>query len=603
MRTNAQADLREYYQRELTYLRKMGRTFAHRYPKVASRLELGPDECADPQVERLIEAFAFLTARIQHQIDSEFPHITSALLGVLYPQFLNPVPAMTVARFEADSDQGKLTSGHLIPRHTSLFAQSPQGVTCRFRTCYPVTLWPVEVTYAGFESTAQFDFLDTLSNVATVLRLRLASRGGPLHEFALQRLRFYLHGDGALVNTLYELLFGHVYRVAVMPDSGTPPVFLPGDTIAPVGFAPEEEVLPYPNQAHAGYRLLQEYFTFPEKFLFFDTDHLDAHASHTSFDILILLDRIPKERLVVDRHTFSLGCTPIINLFHKTSEPLRLDHRKPEYRLIADIRRERWTEIHSILSVSASSNADDDTQTVEPFYAFNHSMAGRDHKAFWHARRGSTGRLDLPGTEMVLSFVDLDFTPSMPPNQTVYAHTLCTNRDLAEQVPAGALLQIEVAAPLAQVSCLGKPTPQFEPPLEGATLWRLISHLSLNYLSLSEGKESLPALREILKLHSVADHPSIQQQIMGIRDMACRQVMRRVGTEAWRGFCRGIEVTLTFDEDLYVGSSAFVFAAVLNHFFALYTSVNSFTQLVIKSQEREGIWTQWPAMGGRQRVL
>jgi type VI secretion system protein ImpG len=388
-----------------------------------------------------------------------------------------------------------------------------------------------------------------------------------------------------------------------MPDSGSRPIFLPDDTLAPVGFAPQEEVLPYPSHAHPGYRLLQEYFTLPEKFLFFDIDHLDAHASQTTFDILILLDRIPKERLVVDRHTFRLGCTPIINLFRKTTEPIRLDHRKPEYRLIPDIRRERWTEVHSIDSVSASSNASDDTQHIAPFYSFNHHLESRDHKAFWHARRVPMARLDLPGTEMLLSFVDLDFTPTLPPLQTVYAHTLCTNRNLADQLSAGTLLQVEEAAPLARVSCLGKPTPQFEPPLEGATLWRLISHLSLNHLSLSTGKESLEALREILKLYNVANHASTYQQIMGIREMACRQVVRHIGTEAWRGFCRGTEVTLTFDEDLYVGSSAFVLASVLNHFFALHSSVNTFTHLIIQSHQREGIWHRWTPMGGRQAVL
>jgi type VI secretion system protein ImpG len=153
------------------------------------------------------------------------------------------------------------------------------------------------------------------------------------------------------------------------------------------------------------------------------------------------------------------------------------------------------------------------------------------------------------------------------------------------------------------VFCLSKPTPQREPPLAGAALWRLISHLSLNHLSLSEAQDSLQALREILQLYSVADRPSIQQQIMGICQMSCRSVVRRVGTEAWRGFCRGTEVTLWFDEDLYVGSSAIVFASVLNHFFALYASVNSFTQLIVKSQQREGIWKQWPPMAGRQPVL
>jgi type VI secretion system protein ImpG len=256
----------------------------------------------------------------------------------------------------------------------------------------------------------------------------------------------------------------------------------------PVGFAAEEAVLPYPRQAHAAYRLLQEYFTFPEKFLFFDLQHLEAHASHTAFYILFLLTR-PPNGLAVDRHTFCLGCTPIINLIRKTTEPIRLDHRTTDYRLIPDLGREPWTEIHSICSVSASSTTADATKAIEPFFSFNHHLAARDHKAFWHARRVPSSRPDLPGTDLLLSFVDLDFTPAQPATQTVYVHTLCTNRDLAEHLPAGAILQVEEAAPLARISCLSKPTLQLAPTLEGGTLWRLISHLSLNHLSLRRAGE------------------------------------------------------------------------------------------------------------------
>jgi type VI secretion system protein ImpG len=202
-----------------------------------------------------------------------------------------------------------------------------------------------------------------------------------------------------------------------------------------------------------------------------------------------------------------------------------------------------------------------------------------------------------------LTFLDLDFQPHQPPTQTLFAHTLCTNRDLAAQLPAGTLLQIEEAAPLARIVCLNKPTAALPPPLNGATQWRLISHLSLNYLSLSAGRESLLALREILRLYNFADRPSIHQQINGIRELSSRKVVRRLGTEAWRGFCQGTEVRLVFDESLYVGSSAFLLAAVLQHFFALYTSVNAFTQLVIHSQQREGIWKQWPPTAGEQIIL
>jgi len=203
----------------------------------------------------------------------------------------------------------------------------------------------------------------------------------------------------------------------------------------------------------------------------------------------------------------------------------------------------------------------------------------------------------------MISFVDLDFNAKLPPDQTVFAHVMCTNRDFATQLPDGAVLQIEDVAPIARITCLGKPTLPAYPPLGGSTLWNLISNLSLNYLSLSGGADSLHALREILRLYSFSDQPSTHQQVQGIREMMCRRVTRRIGTEAWRGFCHGTEVTLVFDEKLYVGSGPFLMGAVLSRFLALYGSVNSFTQLVIKSQQREGEWKRWHPVAGTQELM
>lgn len=606
---NDREDLLRAYWRELTYLRTMGAAFAETYPKVAGRLELGQGPSPDPHVERLIESFAFLTARIQHNLDSEFPEIAAELLNVLHPHYLKPVPSMTVARFEVDPDRGKLTTGHLVPKHTPLFAESPNGPVCRLRTCYPVTLWPVEVASAGFESTAQFDFLDRETGVATVLRLRVEAAGGTsLSELDLGSLRFFLNGDRMLVDTLYELLFCHCRGVALLPEGSSRPVRLPPSVIQPVGFGADEEVLPYPRHSHPAYRLVQEYFTFPEKFLFFDLGGLAAHGSERAFDVLVLLGRVPRERLLVSRETFVLGCTPVINLFPKTSEPVRVDHRKSEYLLVPDKFREKTTEIHSILSVSGSSDPRKRVRVYEPFYSFSHHMSERGHATYWHSRRVPSLRKDVPGTDTILSLLDLDFRPERPAGETIYAHTLCTNRALASELPEGALLQTDEGMPVARIVCLSKPTPQISPPTDGSSLWRLVSHLSLNYLSFTGagragGEEALKALREVLKLYCFSEHAPAHQQIQGIREMALEPTVRRVGGEGWRGFRRGTQVTLTFDESAYVGGGAFLLASVLNRFFALYASINSFSQLVIKSQQREGEWKRWPPMAGEQTVL
>ncbi|MCX6598757.1 MAG: type VI secretion system baseplate subunit TssF [Acidobacteria bacterium] len=611
MATNETESLLRYYSSELSYLRRLSASFARRYPKIAGRLELHGGESADPHVERMLESFALLTARLQRRLDGEFPEITTALLGVLYPHLVDPVPPMTIARFEVDAARGKLTSGHLIPAGSQLFARTSTNLTCRFRSSYPVTLWPIKVVEADLESEAQYNFADP--RATAVLRLKLEAVGCQFEELDIEHLRFYLHGDGQLPHTLYELLFGHVLKVALLPEgSGKEPVYLPAGCIRPVGFAADEGVIPYPPHALPAYRLLQEYFLFPEKFLFFDLGHLDLRGPGpdqprllrgSTVEVVIQLDLRPSGRLSIDRETFSLGCTPAINLFRRTSEPIRIDQRRHEYVLDPDMRRERTTEIHSITAVSSSSNPMDPAQGIDPFYSFRHRLDGGEQRAFWYARRVPTRQEDLPGTDVLLSFADLDFNPAVPPEQVVFAHLWCTNRAFAAELPVGAMLELEDVVPLRDIRCLTKPTPPFYPPLGGASLWQLISNLSLNYLSLTDPQEGLAALREMLRLYSFSEQPSVHRQIQGLMSLSCSRKTRRVGSEPWRGFCYGTEITIKLNKENFAGSGAFLFGAVLDRFFALYASLNSFTELVVTASDREGIWKRWPPRSGEQALL
>jgi type VI secretion system protein ImpG len=606
MADSSQEELLRYYLSELTYLREMGAAFADQYPKVANRLELSLDESPDPHVERLLESFAFLTARIQRNLDQQFPEITSALLDILYPHYLNPVPSMTVVQLEPDPEQGLLTTGYEIPRHTPLYAEAhgADELAARFRTCYPVTLWPLEVSHGGLESSNQYNFLDGRSDVVSVVRIRVEARGISLGEMELDRLRFYINRELKAATDLHELIFAQLSGVMLLTDGSDQPIDLGLDAVRPVGFGADEAVLPHSKRSHPGYRLLQEYFTFPRKFLFMDVQGLGQGLAGEFFDLLLLLGKPPDTDLMIDTETFALGCTPAANLFLKTTEPIRLNHTKTEHRLVPDAHREASTEIHSISSVSMSSDDSDATRRLKPYYSFDHESVEGADRTFWFARRVGTGRRDLPGTEMLLTLVDLDFDPRVPGIQTVFAHTLCTNRRLAEQLPVGAKLQSELGAPLRSIEALHKPTPQLDPPLGGETRWRLVSHLALNHLSLQSGPEGLAALREILLLYAEYDNKSVQRQVNGIREMHCRPVVERLGHDAWRGFARGMEVRLVFDVSAFPGSNAFLFASVLRSFFALYASVNSFTRLVVEDSRRPGeIWKKWPALAGTREFL
>ncbi|WP_173012724.1 type VI secretion system baseplate subunit TssF [Niveispirillum sp. SYP-B3756] len=599
----------EAYERELLYLRNEGAEFAAAYPKVAGRLDFNGHESRDPHTERLLESFAFLTARIQRTLDADFPLIPAALLEATYPQLVAPVPSMAIARFEVDAGQARAALGFQLPDNIALFAQSTQeGLTCHFRSCYPLRLWPVEVAGMDLQMPERFPTLARLGATAGVLRLRLRALGTlTFADIRPDRLRFYLDADPMLAGILYELLLNNCHSVVLKaPGEGAAITLLPADAIRPVGFAEDEDVLPFPGHSHQAYRLIREYFCFPQKFQFIDVAGLSGWPAGQEAELLFLLDRVPDRAERLDRIQVRTNCTPIINLFPKTSEPVRLDQTQVEYKLTPDSRWERSCEVHSITKLSSVSNPGDDSRLVRPFFSYDHHAARAGADCFWIARRRPAVRADMPGSDIWLSLVDLKLDPGQPPSQTLYAHTLCTSRGMAEQLAPGTLLNLEVDAPVARVSCLNRPTRQIAAPQQGETLWQLVSSLSLNQLSLGDAtapEASLRALREILILYGHGGGAEVQQQAAGLYSLSARSLVRRIGSEAWRGFVRGTEVTLTLDETQFIGGSAFLLATVLDRFLALYAGINSFTQLVLKSRQRDGVWKTWPARVGARNVL
>ncbi len=590
-------DLLEFYQRELQYLRNAGTDFARTYPKIAGRLELGPDGSADPHVERLIEAFAYLTGRVQRSIEADFPRLTEALLDTLYPTLSSPVPAMAIARFSVDAPA---PTGITVPRGTPVSAIAEGDLRCRFRTCYDVELWPLSMAAPAVLATDRWSFLDNDPAVA-VLRLELSGGPDTFAALAGRRLRLHLGGDAIGASRLLELILTGSDRVAYV-RGGRATIRPQGECVRLVGLAEDEAVLPAPGQGHPAYRLLQEYFVFPEKFRFVDLA-IPETAGEGPLEILFLLPFLPPRGLTLAPDSLQLGCTPIINLFAKVAEPIRLDRRRGEYRVMPDARLDRVSEVHSIVEVVGHTLTGDRRTVYRPYFSVDHGGDADTPQSFWAARRVPTDRREAPGTDVNLSFVDLDMAPADPPDRTIIVRCLCTNRLLPEQVPVGAKLQVEQPASGARAECITRPTPPRPPPMAGQTPWRLVSHLSLNYLSVAEGEASLDALREMLRLYAPPLDAAAEQQVQGIRGLACRRVTRRVGAGVRAAMCRGLALTLDFDERRYVGASAFVLASVLETFFGLYASVNAFTQLSITSQQRSGVWYAWPARIGSRTLV
>jgi len=609
-------DLLLYYERELDYLRKSAMLFAEKHPKVASRLALEPTKCEDPHVERLLEAFAFLTARVHLKLDDEFPEISEALLSVVYPQLVRPVPSMSIVEFQLDPDKGKLTGGVTIPRHTPLYSKPVSGVPCTFRTCYETKLWPISVQAGELSATSRLKPAVRSSDSALAIRLELrCARDLSFAALRPPSLRFYLDGESGFVNTVYELLFSRLNRIVIRdltPNSGRSPVILPASALQAVGFDRDDAMVPYPASSFAGHRLLMEYFAFPEKFLFVELSELHAVAEAgfgEAIEVIFLLSdvegngRLQRLELELSKKTFRLGTSPVVNLFPQVAEPIQLNQRRAEYPLIPDVRRPYSVEVFSIDEVAGINTTDQTTMSYEPFYSLRHSERGRERGCFWLARRRPSNRLNDDGSDVSLSLIDLSMRNADPAATLLSIRTTCTNRDLPGRLPFGnqdSDFEMEGPVAMKRIVALRKPTATIRPPMGQGILWRLVSHLSLNYLSLVE--EGTDALKEILRLYDVGRTSWAQNVIESIIGIRTRRDVARLVSEQGISLARGLRVEMEVDEERFTGAGAFLFGAVLERFLGMTASLNSFTQLSITTpQRREGLH-EWQPRSGR-RIL
>ncbi len=612
-------ELLAYYERELSFLRQMGAEFAEKYPKIASRLVLEADRCEDPHVERLLEGFAFLAARIHLKLDDDFPEITQALLNILFPHYTRPIPSMTVVELHLDPEQGKLATGLKVPRESVLFSRPVDGYPNKFRTSYDTTVWPLTVSDAQWITPDRLKPAVRATDAVAALRLVLTCLPDvTFDQLQLGTLRFYLNGESNLVHALYELLCNNTTQILLReanPNSKKQPVALPASALRPVGFAELEALLPYPRRSFLGYRLLQEYFSFPEKFFFLDLTGLEQLARTGAKDkaeIVLLISPFEREdrqqtlEMGVSPKTMKLACTPIINLFPLTAEPILLDQTRPEYPIVPDVRRTAATEIFSVDDVLTTNPQTQEVIDYEPFYSFRHATL-RDRKqkqAFWHISRRPSNKPNDEGTEVSISLVDLSGRMVCPDADTLTVRCTCTNRDLPARLPFGndaGDFELEGVSAVRKVIALHKPTAPVRPATDKGAFWRLISHLSLNYLSLvNEGRESL---QEILRLYNFGRSTYLEKQIGGIVELKSGRHFARVVSETGISFVRGTRVEMELDEEQFVGGGVYLFASVLEYFLGLYTSLNSFSQLVARTRQRKEVVREWPPRAGQTVLL
>lgn len=616
--------LLEYYNSELAYLRELGQEFAEQYPKVAGRLGMHGIEVADPHVERLLEGFSFLTARIQLKMDAEFPRFSQRLLEVLYPNYLAPTPSMAIAQIKPNMGEGTLAAGFQVPKNSAMHGNISKGeqTACEFRTAHDVTLWPLEiadVSCTGAPSDLPIAALPLDETIKGAIRIRLKTTGGlKLAQLNLDQLTFYLAGTDEIASRLYEHLFANA--AGIVGCESQRPVrwmeFLPSENILSEGFDAGQAMLPYPKRAFQGYRLLHEYFAFPSRYLFFTLQGLKEIVTQTqgdTLDLTILLN-CPCGELenLVDKKQLALFCTPIVNLFPKRADRIAIAASNHEYHVVVDRARPLNYEVYAVTDVIGHTEEAGIDQTFRPFYASLESDDGsygayystrREPRMMSEAAQRHGTRTNYVGSEIFLSLVDQNEAPFSSSLRHLSVDTLCTNRDLALLMPLGSQsdLTMIASAPIQAIKILRSPSKPVPALAENALTWRLISHLHLNYLTLTDldEREGAKALRELLTLYGLLSDIALKKQIDAVQSVSLTPIARRLPQAGPIIFGRGVGIDITVDESLFAGASPFLFGAVLERFCTRHVALNTFTETSLQSLQRGRIAVWKPRMGCR----
>jgi len=598
-----------YYQSELEALKRLAGEFAEANPKVAGHLRLASGAVDDPHVSRLLEGMAFLTGRVRHRLDDEFPELTDALLDMLQPHFLAPVPPCLIARLSCAPN---LTNPARLPRGLMVDTDPIAGAPCRFMTTAPVTLWPIEVDQArlsGLPLPAPANPRAQRAVAVLRLGLRCLAPDMTLGKLGLDALHVQLRGDGA--PALFELLAGHLVSVALAQGPNDPlPTLLDPAALEPAGFTAEEALLPWPARSFSGFRLLTEHFALPDKFLGFTLRGLDARTlveAQRRMDLFFYLDRAaPELERTVGPDSLALGCVPLVNLFPQRCEPIGALHTRTEHRVVPDARRPKTLEVWSVERVR-ETRSDGTWRPWRPLHRLTHGDRdpGVPGGSFHATRRPAVDREagGEAGSDVFLALHDHEFDPAQSFDTVLSVDALCTNRELAARLPFAAgqprLHLVEGIAAVTGLQALTAPTPTLRPQLRERTAWRLVSHLGLGHLSVTGGDQGAGALREVLRLYDRRDTAETQAAIAALVGVHTKPGVARSPSG---GFCRGLDVTLEFDPQAWGSGGLYGLAAVLARFLALHTTVNSFVRTRAVLRGRPEAVGQWPARAGARAL-
>lgn len=621
--------LLRHYENELSYLREMGAEFAEAYPKIAARLGMESAEVLDPYVERLLEGVAFLSARVQLEMELQFPAFTRHLLEIVYPHYLAPTPSMMVAAFDPDPANAAMADGFTLKRGTQLRSSLGEGdqTACVFTTSQDVTLWPIDIIEAEYlDGRGQLVAAGISRDVEARagIRLRLRRRGvEPISGLSLDKLTLFLNNKAGRHWDLHELLCTQVTGMAARSTDRRADwvLDLPQAQVTPRGFAADEALLPTPKRSFDGYRLLQEYFGMPERFHFVDLKGLSPalkKATGTEVDIYLMLrDGMPDIAASVTPEAFTLHATPAINLFEKRCDRVLLTTTDVEHHIVPDRTAPLDFEIYSIKAVQGISERGDKDTEFRPFYSSDDFTAAGDmHPSYYTQFRRMRQRSEKErlkgvrtsylGSELYLTLVDPQQAPYPVDLGQLSVQATCTNRDLPMLLSTGSadVFHLPDGGPVAHVTTPVPPTRPRPSLGQGDTAWRLISHLSLNYLSIvdTDNGGGIEALRELVGIYAPSSDKTIEKQIEGMISIESRPIVRRMSDGVLSTAVRGLELKLGFDDSFYEGTSVYVLGSVLERFFRRYVTINSFTETVLFTRQRGEI-ARWKPETGLARII
>lgn len=616
--------LLRFYNDELTYLRQSAREFGEEHETVASRLGLKTPNDPDPYVERLLEGVAYLSARVQLKLSDQYPEFTQHLLAAVQPHYLAPVPSICIAGFEPKEGDPLLAEGYDVARKTELVATSSEqgGSPVTFRTGHAVKLYPIRITETEYLSsrTAVASFAASSGTRAEAgLRLRFEGVGAiPLEKLAIEDLPIYLDGSGTIPGELYRQIIGDT--VAVLAKSAASASAVPVQLPLPgqVGFDNEDALLPAEERSFRGYRLLTEYFACPERFLFALLKGMNkafAIAGGQPVDIVLLFNRAaPALSGALSPANFRLFATPAINLFEKQLGRVQVNPADHEFLLMPDRTRPLDFEVWRILDIAAHLRDSTEPRAVAPLYALGALLYDWRDALFFvprlRLRRLSTReqrrlrRDDYTGTETWLSLTAAGNPERIADIKELAVRALVTNRELPLKLSfRGTEHFVPPGGPVRSVSVLRNPSKPRAPLGLDDAAWRIIAHLTPNYASLVPEDGSDPAmLRDHLALYGPRDDAALRRQIDGIISVGSRPVVRRVPGRGAMAVARGSRVTLTLDDASFENARLFLFSAVVERFLSEFTSVNSFTETIVRSPG-EGTIISWPPRIGRKHTI